>query len=554
MGPAKKAVQGRGVIDEVANRVQRAWGESPFYQVQLGGPAPDRLHFQPHDARTPDRTLGESLMQGRISFGADAIDSEGDPAKLWELAPATSSIGAFLHQFAWLGSCAALGEGAAEPARRLISGWLERYEKWSPEAWEPYLTAERLTELCCHSAFALKGADALWRSRLLSSMARQARHLAKVSHRAGTGYERLMTALGLVLAALCMPGCDEPAEKGIELLRRELRLQVRPDGGHVSRNPSRQLSLVLRLQMVLRAIEARRLETPAFLRHTLGRAVGNLQFFRAGDGELVVFNGGYQDDSRALLSALQSLDPENAPTGFARHTGFQRLDAARALVILDVGCAVAPREFESASSFHFSSGRARIVGNCGAGAHVSGDWAKALKQAAAHSTLSAETPAGAAVLALPLPGECRRAEDGRGQLVEIERRFGETEDAPRHIRRLYLAAGGDSLKGEDRLIAPTAALSGAFRLRFHLHPSVKASLARDGKSVILALSNREGWRFRTNFRALRLEKSIYSGDGGLPAASEQIVLGAFDLEPAEPGDIVVKWAFQKLDGAGLERR
>lgn len=548
MGAARKSAA-RGVIGEVTTRVQRAWGESPFYQIQLNGPAPDRVLSTPVDPHTPDRALGEALLKGRLAVGAEQTDCEGDLARLWDL-PVDGALGAFMHQFAFLPALAALGEPAVEPTRRLVGFWLDRYERWSPEAWAPGLAAERLIHLCCFSTFLLKGADALQRSRVLSSMARQARHLAHVGHRAETGHDRLMTALGLTLSCAVLPGCEEPAEKGMELLRRELRLQVRPDGGHVSRNPSMQLQIVLRLQMIVKALEARKTEVPAFLRHTLGRAAANLQFFRAGDGQLAVFNGGYEDDPGALAAALEALDPDAAPTGFARHTGYHRLESARTLVIADAGGAPGPRAHESAASFHLSSGRSRIVGNCGAGAHLGPDWAKALKQAAAHSSLSGETPAGAAVVSMQFgAAEHRRAEDAHGQLVEIERRFGAAEDSPRHLRRLYLEAGGGQLKGEDVLLLPTPALAESFRLRFHLHPSVKASLSRDGKSVILALSNREGWRFRANFRDLRLEKSVYCGVRTVPQATEQIVLGPFGLEAPAPGDIVVRWAFQKLEGA-----
>ncbi|MGE0408626.1 MAG: heparinase II/III family protein, partial [Amphiplicatus sp.] len=441
--------------------------------------------------------------------------------------------------------------------------WLDRIGKWSPDAWAPALAAERLTQLCCHSAMLTRGTDALWRSRLLTSMARQTRHLARAAHRAETDFDRLMTALGLSIAGLSLPGCDAPAERGLELLRRELRLQIRPDGGHVTRNPSRQLSIVLRLQTVLKALATRRLPTPSFLKHALARAAANVQFFRAGDGRLAIFNGGYEDDARAVLAALEALDPDAVATGFARHTGFQRLEAGRALVIADVSAPPSSRRFEGAGSLHFSSGRSRLVVNCGAGAHLSSDWTKALAQAAAHSTLSAESAAAMALLSAGGAVIHRRAEDERGQLLEIDRSFGAPEkSAGRHLRRLFLSPGGDNLRGEDQLIGAPPALAASWRLRFHLHPSVKASLARDGRSVILALQNREGWRFRTNCHVLRLEKSVYCGEGGVPAASEQIVLAAGALDDRHEGgrhdgenrDMPVKWAFRRLDAAAAEAR
>lgn len=553
MAASQRAPQSRSVMKDVVSRVQRAWGESPFYQAQLKGPAPDRLSFQPTDPRAPDRVLGEAVVAGRLSIGAHSIDCEGELEKIWDLAPPGSQLFSFLHDFSWLRHLSVLGDSANAPARVLAGAWLDRYDRWSPEAWETYLTGERLAQLCCHAGLVLRGADALWRSRVLTSMARQTRHLARAGHRAATGYERLMTALGLALASLCLPGCDFERERAIELLRRELRLQVRPDGGHVSRNPSQQLSIVTRLQMVVKGLEARRLAVPGFLKHALGRMAENVLFFRVGDGRLAVFNGGYEDDSRALLAALQSAHPDGPPAAFARHTGFQRLEAARAIVIADVSAHPGVGRFESAGSFQFSSGRSRIVVNCGNGAHLPGEWGRALRLAAAHSTLSTESPALGALIAGGGAAMHRRAEDGRGQLLEVERALGDDDGraGPRFTRRFYLTSRGDDFRGEDRLTAAPAALASAWRLRFHLHPSIKVSLARDGKSVILALPNREGWRFRASGALLQLEKSVYCGEGGLPAATQQIVLAPRGLEAAESGDMVVKWAFRRLDGVGV---
>ena len=440
--------------------------------------------------------------------------------------------------------------------RLLLKGWLDRFEKWSPEAWEPYITAERLTQLCCHGGVVLRDGDALWRSRVLTSMARQTRHLERSSHRAKTGYERLMTAMGLSIAGLCLPGCDTPAERGLEMLRRELRLQIRPDGGHISRNPSNQLSIVLRLQMVLKALEARRLAAPGFLKHVSARAASFLQLFRCGDGKLAIFNGGYEDDGRALVTALQSVDTDATPTGFARHSGFQRLDAGRLSLIADTGAVNrtaksvevgAGSRFSSEGSFHLSSGRNRLVINCGNGAHLSGDWMRALRKAEAHSRFSVDgkkdefAVAGRAI-------SHRRGEDARGQLLEIDCVV--NRDAPEEIRyqrRLFAAARGDDLRGQDRFSNVSDEFLDSLVIRFHLHPEVKSSLARDGKSVILAAPNHEGWRFRSNCHCLRLEKSIYCGEGGMPVSTEQIVLGLDGLEPSPEGDMVAKWGFRRVE-------
>jgi uncharacterized heparinase superfamily protein len=82
-----------------------------------------------------------------------------------------------------------------------------------------------------------------------------------------------------------------------------------------------------------------------------------------------------------------------------------------------------------------------------------------------------------------------------------------------------------------------------------MHSSVKASLARDGRSAILALSNREGWRFRCDAAQMAIEKSVYCGDGVAPAATEQIVIRASGFDGGPSRDMLVKWAVKRMETA-----
>lgn len=529
---------------DMISRVRKAWGESPFYQAQLKGPAPDRLLFQPDDPYAPDKMVALALTRGRIAVGDEHVDCEGDLEKLWDLPKLEGPLFAWLQEFSWLRQLSALGEDGKAPARVLMRAWLDRHERWSSESWEPYFVSERLVQLCAHHPLLLSGTDALWRSRVLACMARQTRHLARSAPRATTGFDRLMTALGLGVAGYSLPGCEGPAERGLEMARRELRLQLRPDGGHVSRNPSRQMKLALRLQALLKAIETRGFSPPGFLRHHVQRASAMAAFFRCPDGKLAVFNGGYEDDPKALIAVQNNTGSDFAPAEFARHSAYHKLTAARAHLIADA----APDSdggFKSAGSFQFSSGRARILVNCGSGAHRGAEWRKALERRSAHTALSF-SGAGAAPVFREIAH--RRGEETSGSLLEIERRIATSSpEGASYLRRLFLSSSGADLRGEEMLAGCTSGEIDCAVWRFHLHPGVRASLARDKKSVILLLPNKEGWRFKSNCPELVLEKSVYCGAGGAPAACEQIVIQAFAYERRDQSAINVKWALQRLD-------
>lgn len=533
---------------DVLARMQRAWGESPFYQAKLRGPAPDRLLFRINDPFTPDKEVAEAILKGRLAVGDESIDCEGEPERVWDLATPGGPAYAFLQEFAWLRHLEAVGASAAPTAQLFMKGWLDRYGRWSDAAWDPYFVSERLVQLCAHYPLVLTRGDALWRSRVLTAMARQTRHLANTAHRAETGLDRLMTALGLSIAGHCLPGCEAPAARGLEMVRRELRLQLRADGGHVSRNPSRQLKLAIRIMTVVKAVEARGFQAPGFLKHSMARAGAMAAFFRCADGKLAVFNGGYEDDSKAVLAIEKSLDGADVRTGFARHSGYHRLSAGRSLLICDTGADSGEQQFKGAGAFHFSSGRARIIGNCGNGGHRAGPWRDVLRRREAHSSFSFEEGEGRE----PAFGEVahRRAEDTHGLLIEVDRSLLTFNDADGlWSRRLFLAPGGADLRGEERVTGLSGPVVARGVWRFHLHPGVRASLARDRQSVLLLLPNKEGWRFKSNAVALELEKSVYCGEGDHPSAAEQIVMRVTSLPPRADGAVAAKWALKRLDAA-----
>ncbi len=415
------------IKDELVGRLQKAWGESLFYQARLKGPAPDRFLCLLQDPYDGDKDKAKAILRGKIIVGDETLECEGELDSAFEKARKGTAIYQYLHRFYWLRDLAALGDDGVDAAMTLARAWFAANGKWSPESWTPSLAAERLVQLSCHGGLVYGGGDVLWRSSFLTSMARQTRHLAHAGHGAQSAQERLNAAFAVCISGLCLPGCGEALARGLQILRRELRLQIRQDGGHVSRNPSRQLEIVLRIRMVLQAMAERGQEPPGYLAHILVRAAGHLEMFRLGDGRLAGFNGGFEEDREAIDAALKEHRESAAPTGFARHSGFQRLHSGRTVLVAEVGpptgVKVPSRAYQGGGSFYFASGRSRIIVNCGAGTQVSEAWAAALRQASAHSTLSSEPVELIADYLAGAQSSQRRAEDKRGQLLEIGREF-----------------------------------------------------------------------------------------------------------------------------------
>jgi uncharacterized heparinase superfamily protein len=90
-----------------------------------------------------------------------------------------------------------------------------------------------------------------------------------------------------------------------------------------------------------------------------------------------------------------------------------------------------------------------------------------------------------------------------------------------------MAQDGLRLDGEDTLSpAPGGRIKGEtdYALRFHLHPSVKASRLSDGRGVMLVLANRDVWTFETLDDKVEVEDSVFLAGNDGPRRTSQIVV------------------------------
>jgi uncharacterized heparinase superfamily protein len=130
-----------------------------------------------------------------------------------------------------------------------------------------------------------------------------------------------------------------------------------------------------------------------------------------------------------------------------------------------------------------------------------------------------------------------RAEDAGAQWVAASHDGFKKNLGLTHARQLFLAADGEDLRGEDRL---TGRSGQGFAIRFHLHPSVQASLAQDGNAVLLRLPGGAGWRLRMQGAVLSIAESIYVGAGGTQKTRQIVLDGHVGSNGA-----IVKWALRR---------
>ena len=505
----------------------------------------DRLIIAPHDLRTADATRAAEIYAGRFVFAGKIVTCHG--RSIFDLEPPSEDFEVALLGFGWLRHLRAADTALTRAnARSLVDDWMSNPSRRRPLERRADVLARSVISLLSQAPLVLGDTDGKFYRRYLRGLTREIGHLRYAMIDIGDGVPKLQVLIALCYASLCLANQAKHIRSASRKLSEELQRQILPDGGHISRNPGALVELLSDLLPLRQTFAARNIPPPPALLNAIDRMMPMLRFFRHGDGSFALFNGMSNAPNDLVATLLAYDDTHGAPMASMPHTGYQRIDAGTTTLIMDTGAPPTPSVSQDAHagclSFELSSGPSRIVVNCGMPATGRDNWRPFARGTAAHSTLTYHDTSscqfvefsamkkllqGAPITSGPSNVESYREAVPHGELLTTSHdgylaRFGVI-----HSRVLMVAQDGTRLDGEDTLsTAPGGKIKGEadYALRFHLHPSVKASRLSDGRGVMLVLPNRDVWTFEAMDDKVDLEDSVFLAGNDGPRRAAQIVI------------------------------
>jgi uncharacterized heparinase superfamily protein len=538
-------------------------GAHPLLRWRFGSAKTDRLIIAPQDLRTADATRASEIYAGRFAFAGKVVVC--DRRSPFEMTPPSDEWAVMLLSFAWLRHLRAADSAITRAnARSLIDDWINLQGSWHPLGWRVDILSRRIVCWLSQAPFILQDADARFYRRFLRSLTRQVRCLRGSLKQSRDGLPRLQAVIALNYASLCMQGQSGRLRGNARRLIEELRTQILPDGGHISRNPGALIELLVDLLPLRQLFSARHLQPPQALNNAIDRMMPMQRFFRHGDGNFALFNGMGPTPVDLLATVLAYDDARGAPLSNAPHSGYQRVEAGTTALLMDTGrpppLALSQEAHASCLAFELSWKQQRLVVNCGLPAVNKENWRPVARATAAHSTVTFNDASscrfvesrhlrrllfGAPVVGGPRDVRVTRDDSTAGTILTASHDGYADEFAVIHHRTLQLAPDGRTLDGEDSFtpaLGDTLPVDKAdeFAVRFHLHPAIKANRLSDGRGVILLLPDREVWTFTSYAeQGARIEESVFlSGPDG-PRRTVQIVIYGHARSEAS-----VRWSFR----------
>jgi uncharacterized heparinase superfamily protein len=556
----------RGALRRAAGRLNG----HPILRWPLPQLKADRLVIAPQDLRTDDATRATEIYAGRFVFAGKVVVCDG--RSIFEMTPPSDEWATELLGFGWLRHLRAADSGITRAnARALVDEWIAAQGSWHPVGWRPDVLSRRIMSWLSQAPLLLQDADARFYRRFVRSLVRQVRYLRHTAGDGRRGVARMQAVIALAYAALCIAGQSRHIKSATERLRHEIERQILPDGGHAGRDPGAVIEILLELLPLTQAFASRNIAPPQALLNAIDRMMPMLRFFRHSDGTFAHFNGMTATPADQLLTLLAYDETRGAPLSNAPYSAYQRLEAGGGVLIMDTGGAppveMSLEAHAGCLAFEFSTPKQSLmVVNCGMPPTAREDWRRFARATAAHSTVTFNEASSARFVET---AAFRRLLDGSPMLGGPSKVAVHRDDRPEgivlraahdgyadrygivHERTITLAADGARFEGEDLFLAADGAAqirSGddRFAVRFHLHPTVKATRLTDGHGVMLMMPGKDIWTFTVQEERVDLEDSVYlAGTEGPRRTAQMVIHGNARKTPR------VAWSFRQTTSGAL---
>jgi uncharacterized heparinase superfamily protein len=426
---------------------------------------PLKLVAVPRDHVHGERQRGDALLAGRFTVGSESLSlRELDFAEIGT----AGLLAEQLQGFSWLRDLAAAAsrEKGARLAEAVVGRWLLAHGTRADSAWAPHLWGERILFWAAYAPYILSSSDSGYRSALLNTLARGARHLDANADKAAAGLDRVTAWCGVIAAGLLVQGGVHRVARGEAGLARALASAQFDDGGLISRSPFEQMVLVDRFGLLRAAYQAAKQTVPEGIEAAAQASLAALHGIMMGDGALSSWQGCNPGEAARLTALIEGCGMRARPLRQARGWGYQRMSALGTILVLDAAPPppqkIAEQGCASTLAFELSDGAQRLVINCGGPGGVPGklsaELIEGLRTTAAHSTLVLSDTNSTGILADGSLGRgvedvaIERTEDNDASRLEAShdgyvRTFGLI-----HKRSLMLGNDGKELRGADQLM------------------------------------------------------------------------------------------------------
>ncbi len=522
---------------------------SSFYNKKLITFIPDRVFYN------PSSYLSASLSNINSDFYKITSIS---PKLLWTASTKEKIKFDNLHSFLWLSKLDR--KYSKKLTKDIIESWINNFFNYNYDTWQMEILAKRVISWVSNFDLTLEDADKIYKEKFFISLVKQTNFLVKNLNNLSYGSTKIICTAAIILSGMIFKENELNYKIGMRELEKIIKSYFNKDGFPKTRNPEEVFISTKYLILTREWLREAQKPIPDFLNEIIVRCGNCYAFLSSSSKQFPLFNGATEINHKDYDTFLKTLKYKfNSEKNEV--ADLIKIEKNKLEFFIDCGNPpgnnFAQNYQAGCLSFELISNKQKVFCNSGYGKYLSNKLKLLSCSTAAHSTLyindtssckfqkntSINKVFGNSLLKKhKILNKNYINEKDYYQVIAshngFEKNFGYI-----HTRSIKILKHKDKIFGKDELKKTRKYFNSLYYfVRFHIYPNIKIVKTKAGNSILISLSNGEGWLLKSETNNLEIERNIFFGNKNKIINSESVLIkGNIDKDNME-----IVWEIEKI--------
>ena len=522
---------------------------SSYYNKKLITFIPERFFYKP----------STFLCTSLTSFSNDFYNiTETKPELLWKVDIKDKLKFENLHNFLWLSRLDR--KNSKVLVKNIINSWIDIFFNYHQNTWNTKITAERIIAWSSNADITLEDSDIKYKKKFFISLVKQSNFLSKNLNTLLDGPSKIICCAAIILSGIIFEKNNLNYKIGIKELEKVIKNYFDESGFPKSRNPEDVFQCLKYLILIREWLKEGQKSIPDFLNNIISKCGNCYSMLSYANKEFPLFNGATEINYKDYDIFLKNLKYKFSNKS---HSVSDYIKIKKKKFEFFIDCGNPPQSIYAkyyqagCLAFELISNKQKIICNSGYAKYLSPKFTELSRSTAAHSTLYINDTSsctfykndfvnkiyGRSLISKHRIIEKNYTEDKDFYSISASHNGYEKKFGYIHKRSIKISKKNDEIFCHDEL-KKTKNYSGLLNyfIRFHIYPNTKIVKTMAGNSVLLSLSNGEGWSLLSETNNLEIEKNIFLGNKNKIMNNECVFIsGIIDKEAFS-----IKWKIERV--------
>ena len=524
--------------------------KTKFYNKKLITFVPDRIFYN------PSSYLSSSLLTINNDFYKITNTL---PELLWKTSAKDELKFENLHSFLWLAKLDR--KNSKIITKKIIASWLENFFNYNPKVWALEITAKRIIAWASNTDVTLENADKDYKEKFFISLVKQSNFLIKNLNNLFYNPSKIICCSAIILSGLMFRENYSNYKNGLKELEKIIKNYFNEDGFPKSRNPE-EVFICIKYLVLIRewSLEAQK-PIPDFLNEIINKCGNCYKILSSRNKQFPLFNGATEINHADYDIFLKNLKYKfsNKKNEVA---GFIKIKKNKFEFFIDCGDPP-PTNFikyyqAGCLSFEFISNKQKVISNSGYGKYLSPKFKLLSRSTASHSTLYLNNASictfqknetinkvyGNSLIQKHRIIKKNIIDDKNSYSITASHNGYEKRFGCIHTRSIRISKIKDIIIGYDELKRKKTKFNEIdYFIRFHIYPDNKIVKTKGRNSILISLSNGEGWLLSSETNDFEIERNIFLGNKTRVINNESIFINGNIKDETT----IIKWELEKIN-------